>query len=113
MWWAFEKSPETEAEVDTAAVRVMNVRVSIALAWILNAGEHIFNSNLVFDGNGQAGLWKGPPGFSHARWEFWKKRASWVADLGMLGKDARDAARQIETMMGDIEERNLLARYAQ
>jgi hypothetical protein len=102
---AFEGTVESEKDLDGAAVRRLNVNVPIAAQWIIYCGERI----LKLDGETYKrntpleGLWSGRPGFSKDRWDFWWRRAKWVASLKSVRNETRIAARDIVHAMEEID----------
>lgn len=99
---AFEQSTDVSTKLDSAAIRDLEANVPVAAQWILFAGNEIYNCKEVT--NGQSGaLWKGPPGFSTARWDFWKTRAQWISEQQKLSKAIREVAGDLLAKMDEIE----------
>jgi hypothetical protein len=48
-------------------------------------------------------IWEGQPGFTKPRWDFWKERGSWVAELTKLPTETREVAKKMVEKMDEIE----------
>jgi hypothetical protein len=107
MWWAFEKSPSASEMLNAAAVQALDANLPVAAQWILWAGKAVYECEDVPERHRREGLWEGAMGFSRARWGFWKTRALWVAGLGEVHRNTREAARKMAEMMSSIEESEL------
>lgn len=107
MWRAFEKSPATTEELDPAAIQSLDANVPVAAQWILYAGRAVYEHDALPQKDEREGLWSGPPGFSKARWDFWKTRAEWVAGLSKVHKNTREVATKMVETMTSIEEAEL------
>jgi hypothetical protein len=102
---AFEIPLESKDELDGSALRSLNINVPIAAQWIIHCGERILKlSGEVYDrGTKLEGLWHGPPGYSRDRWDFWWRRALWVASLKSVRNETRRAAESIVQVMENLD----------
>jgi hypothetical protein len=102
---AFELTPESENELHGSALRSLNIHVPIAAQWIIHCGERILRTDgEVYDrATKLEGLWSGPPGFSRDRWDFWWRRALWVASLRSVRNETRQAAESIVQAMENLD----------
>ena len=110
MWHAFEKSPNQANLVTGAPARCLDLHVPVAAQWISYAGKTIYKCEESLNLAARDGLWTGRPGFSIKRWNFWKMRAGWIADLpkGLVRLETKSIAREIVEKMEQIEEEEYL-----
>ncbi|KAH6712449.1 hypothetical protein BKA61DRAFT_577534 [Leptodontidium sp. MPI-SDFR-AT-0119] len=104
MWQAFEKTPELAHELNTMAVRSLDSNVPIAAQWVLHCGQRLseLNSEIFKRNTRLEGLWTGSSGFSRDRWEFWWRRAIWVAGLAEVKGETRECAQEMVKVMESI-----------
>lgn len=122
---ALEKVPAEGPALKSADIQLLNVNVPIAAQWIFHAREAIYNCEEEFglpkrDGlvsqasnygylfawacdSDEVSKWAGTPGFSYARWKFWKERIEWVSELRAIRQETRDVARKVVEKMTEIE----------
>ena len=81
-----------------------------AAQWMLHAGQAIFECEEEIKPSATGGdpyrpgeLWSGKHGFCRKRWEFWKQRFAWVAEVGRLDNETRACAREAFMAMGRID----------
>jgi hypothetical protein len=102
---AFEISLESKNGLDSKALQSLNMNVPIAAQWVIHCGERISKlDGEVYDrGTKLEGLWSGPPGFSRGRWDFWWRRALWVASLKSVRNETRQAAESMVQVMEKLD----------
>lgn len=94
----WERSSET--------IRQLEVNVPAASQWFLHASRHLlqlctYEETSYF--REESELWHGKPGFSKARWEFWKQRLAKLEAMEDLSDGTRDLARSSGVAMGKAE----------
>ena len=100
---AFEHPPVSTEAVDKEAVRHLSATVPVAAQWIIYAGPLVYNTYDCPHPKMDRGIWNGQPGFTKPRWDFWKERGNWVAELTKLPQETREVAKKMADAMQEIE----------
>lgn len=89
---------------------VLDGLVPAAAQWIFYAGHFIYNSQQEWEKSETRGdparggdKWNGKKGFCKERWDFWKSRFSWVAELPELMDETKTIATQAVAAMINVE----------
>jgi len=94
----WERSSET--------IRQLEINVPAASQWFLHGSRHLLqlcrNEEKSYFRE-ESELWKGKPGFSKERWEFWKERLAKLVTVEELSEGTRDLARSSGVAMGKAE----------
>ena len=101
----FLYSKARDEELEMIDIRSLNGFVPAAAVWIEYCGKEIYMSETSLGDETPAyDLWKGPAGWSKARWAFWKERFELISTFTALDRKTRRIAKRILEQMGKIEQ---------
>lgn len=102
--WALSTALEDAAQDSSSpSVNKLDVWVPAAAQWILHAGRVISNTEEELGPITRGGrLWKGTPGFSKERWDFWKARFGWVQEQSEPSDETKKIAGEAVAAMESV-----------
>lgn len=93
-------------EIRSRDIRTLDYWTPAAAVWFKTDARGIWEMEgpLRSEWDWDPSIWKGPKGWSRARFSFWRERFEWIARVTVLRQDTKDDALEAARIMRQIEE---------